>query len=92
MTHTILSIAAAAPAAGTSPSVDIGIVTIRDNEFRAVLAAFPDKVGVVAPHVLPLFGPINPQVSAPVLGRRRGGRQDRRCRSGGARDSFSFVS
>jgi nucleoside phosphorylase len=26
--------------------VDIGIVTIRDDEFRAVLGAFPDKVGM----------------------------------------------
>lgn len=32
-------------AAGSMHNVDIGIVTIRDDEFRAVLAAFPDKVG-----------------------------------------------
>jgi nucleoside phosphorylase len=44
MTHTISPVAAAARATGTSPSLDIGIVTIRDDEFRAVLAAFPDKV------------------------------------------------
>lgn len=45
MTYTISPVAAPAPAAGPSPKVDIGIVTIRDDEFRAVLAAFPDKVG-----------------------------------------------
>jgi nucleoside phosphorylase len=45
MTHTILPVAAAARATGSSPRVDIGIVTIRDDEFRAVLAAFPEKVG-----------------------------------------------
>jgi nucleoside phosphorylase len=28
-----------------APKVDIGILTIRDDEFRAVLAAFPDKAG-----------------------------------------------
>jgi nucleoside phosphorylase len=45
MTHTISPVAAAVPATGASPKVDIGIVTIRDDEFRAVLAAFPDKAG-----------------------------------------------
>ncbi|HEX7842651.1 MAG TPA: CHAT domain-containing protein, partial [Kofleriaceae bacterium] len=30
---------------GLAPKVDIGILTIRDDEFRAVLAAFPDKAG-----------------------------------------------
>ncbi len=45
MTHTISPVAAAARATGTLPRVDIGIVTIRDDEFRAVLAAFPDKIG-----------------------------------------------
>src|SRR5690606_30836056 len=33
---------AAAPA-----QVDIGILTIRDDELRAVLAAFPDKAGIL---------------------------------------------
>ena len=37
--------AAPTPATAPFPKVDIGIVTIRDDEFRAVLAAFPDKVG-----------------------------------------------
>jgi len=30
---------------GSAPRVDIGILTIRDDEFRAVLAAFPDRAG-----------------------------------------------
>jgi WD40 repeat protein/nucleoside phosphorylase len=30
---------------GPAPKVDIGILTIRDDEFLAVLAAFPDKAG-----------------------------------------------
>jgi nucleoside phosphorylase len=34
-------------AAATASKVDIGIVTIRDDEFRAVLAAFPDNAGNV---------------------------------------------
>lgn len=29
-----------------APKVDIGILTIRDDEFRAVLAAFPSKAGI----------------------------------------------
>jgi nucleoside phosphorylase len=29
-----------------TPSIDIGILTIRDDEFRAVLEAFPSKAGV----------------------------------------------
>ena len=33
-------------ARGSAARVDIGILTIRDDEFRAVLAAFPDKVGI----------------------------------------------
>jgi nucleoside phosphorylase len=47
MTHTISPVAVAARATGTSPKVDIGIVTIRDDEFRAALAAFPDKAGTL---------------------------------------------
>ncbi|HEX8115202.1 MAG TPA: hypothetical protein VF516_46060 [Kofleriaceae bacterium] len=47
MTSTISPVAAPAPAARPSPKVDIGIVTIRDDEFRAVLATFPDKVGTL---------------------------------------------
>jgi nucleoside phosphorylase len=47
MTHTISLVAAPAPAADSSPKVDIGIVTIRDDEFRAVLARFPDKIGTL---------------------------------------------
>jgi nucleoside phosphorylase len=47
MTHTISPVAAPVPAAGPSLKVDIGIVTIRDDEFRAVLVAFPDKVGTL---------------------------------------------
>ena len=47
MMHTISPVAAAARATGTSSNVDIGIVTIRDDEFRAVLAAFPDEAGTV---------------------------------------------
>jgi len=31
----------------TSPKVDIGILTIRDDEFRAVLGAFPRKAGTI---------------------------------------------
>lgn len=31
---------------GGRPTVDIGVLTIRDDEFRAVIAAFPDKIGV----------------------------------------------
>jgi nucleoside phosphorylase len=38
---------AAARASGTSANVDVGIVTIRDDEFRAVLAAFPDMAGTL---------------------------------------------
>lgn len=30
----------------TSSKVDVGILTIRDDEFRAVLAAFPDRAGI----------------------------------------------
>lgn len=44
MTHPISTVAAHAPAADTPSKVDIGIVTIRDDEFRAVLARFPDKI------------------------------------------------
>jgi len=44
-THTISPALASAPAAASSSKVDIGIVTIRDDEFRAVLAAFPDPIG-----------------------------------------------
>ncbi|HEY0478724.1 MAG TPA: CHAT domain-containing protein [Kofleriaceae bacterium] len=33
-------------AAPGHPDVDIGILTIRDDEFRAVLGVFPDKAGV----------------------------------------------
>lgn len=29
-----------------APSIDIGILTIRDDEFRAVLAEFPDEAGI----------------------------------------------
>jgi nucleoside phosphorylase len=47
MTHTISPVAAPVAAADPSPKVDIGIVTIRDDEFRAVLAAFPDKAGTL---------------------------------------------
>jgi nucleoside phosphorylase len=47
MTHTISPVAAAARGTGSSPRVDIGIVTIRDDEFRAVLAAFPEKAGTL---------------------------------------------
>jgi nucleoside phosphorylase len=47
MTHTISPVASPAPAARPSPKVDIGIVTIRDDEFRAVLASFPDKIGTL---------------------------------------------
>jgi nucleoside phosphorylase len=43
MTHLISPVAD--PDADASPKVDIGIVTIRDDEFRAVLAAFPGKLG-----------------------------------------------
>lgn len=45
MMHAISPIAARA--IGTSLRVDIAIVTIRDDEFRAVLAAFPDKAGTL---------------------------------------------
>src|SRR6185503_11419600 len=44
-THPILSIADTVPATDSSSEVDIGIVTIRDDEFRAVLAVFPDRLG-----------------------------------------------
>src|SRR5262249_31537432 len=47
MPHTISPVAAPAPAADSSPRADIGIVTIRDDEFRAVLGVFPDKIGTV---------------------------------------------
>jgi nucleoside phosphorylase len=45
MPRTISPVTAPAPASGASPKVDIGIVTIRDDELRAVLAAFPNKIG-----------------------------------------------
>jgi nucleoside phosphorylase len=45
MPHTISPVGAPAPAADSSPKADIGIVTIRDDEFRAVLSVFPDKIG-----------------------------------------------
>jgi nucleoside phosphorylase len=41
----ISPVTAPARAADSSPRVDIGIVTIRDDEFRALLAVFPDKIG-----------------------------------------------
>jgi nucleoside phosphorylase len=45
MTHPISAYAIPAPDLDPSPKVDIGIVTIRDDEFRAVLAVFPDSGG-----------------------------------------------
>jgi hypothetical protein len=47
---------------------------------------------VVAPHVLPLFGPTNPQVLARFRGDVEAGASDRQSRSGGARDQFSSFS
>jgi nucleoside phosphorylase len=44
MTGTVLPPADVA-SADLSSTVDIGIVTIRDDEFRAVLAVFPEKIG-----------------------------------------------
>ena len=46
--HSATAAATRARGASTtlSPNADIGIVTIRDDEFRAVLAAFPDKAGI----------------------------------------------
>ena len=45
MPHTTSPASGPVPAANPSPNVDIGIVTTRDDEFRAVLAVFPDKLG-----------------------------------------------
>jgi nucleoside phosphorylase len=47
LTHKAAPVAAHTLAAGLPPKVDIGVVTIRDDEFRAVLTAFPDKIGTV---------------------------------------------
>jgi nucleoside phosphorylase len=47
MPHTTSPAGGPVPAANPSPNVDIGIVTIRDDELRAVLAVFPDKLGNV---------------------------------------------
>jgi hypothetical protein len=55
------------PIADFSPTVDVGIVTIRDDEFRAVLAAFP--AGIVqgeAPCYDVTGGPINKALAALV--------------------------